>query len=50
MEEFLNDVANYIDGYYRSIVAVTPKLVLAILVILASWSLRAGCGCLPTAA
>lgn len=37
MEEFLNDVLNHIDGYYRSLVAVTPKLLLAILVILASW-------------
>lgn len=37
MEEFINDIAQHIEGYYQSIVDITPKLLLAIVVVLISW-------------
>jgi small conductance mechanosensitive channel len=37
MEEFLHDIAQHIEGYYQNIVDITPKLLLAILVVLISW-------------
>jgi len=37
MEEFIKDVGQHIEGYYYSLIAITPKLLLAIAVILISW-------------
>ncbi|WP_426485262.1 mechanosensitive ion channel family protein [Flavobacterium sp. 2] len=37
MEEFINDIINHIQGYYQSLVDITPKLLLAVLVVLISW-------------
>lgn len=37
MEDFFDDVIHHVEGYYRSIVAVTPKLLLAIAIILIAW-------------
>jgi small conductance mechanosensitive channel len=37
MEEFFQDIINHIQGYYQSLVDITPKLLLAIVVILISW-------------
>jgi len=37
MGDFLNDVVRHVEGYYRSLVAITPKLLLGIAVILISW-------------
>ncbi len=37
MEEFLHDIAQHIEGYYQNIVDITPKLLLAIVVVLISW-------------
>ncbi|TDW46654.1 mechanosensitive ion channel-like protein [Flavobacterium sp. 270] len=37
MEEFLHDIANHIEGYYKGLVDITPKLLLAIVVVLISW-------------
>jgi len=41
MEDFFQDVIQYVEGYYRGIVAVTPKLLLGIAVILISWMIAA---------
>jgi len=37
METFLKDVVHHVEGYYKSIVAVTPKLLLGIAIVLISW-------------
>lgn len=37
MEEFLHDIAQHIEGYYQTIVDITPKLLLAVVVVLISW-------------
>jgi len=37
MEEFFNDIVNHLDSYYNSIVDITPKFLLAIIILLASW-------------
>lgn len=37
MEEFFKDVIRYIENYYAAIVAITPKLVLAVIVFLIAW-------------
>jgi hypothetical protein len=37
MEEFFNDVYKHLEGYYYSIVDLTPKFILAVGVILVSW-------------
>ncbi len=37
MEEFVNDIINHIEGYYQNIVDITPKLLIAFLVVLLSW-------------
>ncbi|WP_269236569.1 mechanosensitive ion channel family protein [Flavobacterium flavigenum] len=37
MEEFFRDIINHIKGYYNNIVDLTPKLLLAVAVILISW-------------
>ncbi|MGV3631010.1 MAG: mechanosensitive ion channel family protein [Bacteroidota bacterium] len=37
MQSFFRDVLHYIEGYYKTAVALTPKLLLAIAVILVSW-------------
>jgi len=37
MEEFIHDIIKHIEGYYHSIVDITPKLLLAIVVVLISW-------------
>lgn len=37
MEEFFRDIVNHLKGYYNSIVDLTPKLLLAVAVILISW-------------
>jgi small-conductance mechanosensitive channel len=41
MEEFFNDIAAYIDNYYQTIIALTPKIVLAIVILIVSWFLAA---------
>ena len=37
MEEFFNDVVHHVEGYYKAIVAITPKLLLGIVILLISW-------------
>ena len=37
MKEFFNDIINHLQSYYNSIVDITPKLLLAIIVVLTSW-------------
>jgi small-conductance mechanosensitive channel len=37
MEDFFNDVYKHLEGYYYSIVDLTPKFILAVGVILVSW-------------
>ncbi|GGF03257.1 mechanosensitive ion channel family protein [Flavobacterium limi] len=37
MEEFFSDIINHLEGYYNSIVDLTPKLLLAVAVVLISW-------------
>ncbi len=37
IETFFNDIGQYIQGYYSGLVAITPKLILAVIVILISW-------------
>ena len=37
MEEFFSDIISHIEGYYKNIVDLTPKLLLAIAVVLISW-------------
>jgi small conductance mechanosensitive channel len=37
MEDFFRDIIQHVEGYYHSLVDITPKLLLAILVILISW-------------
>jgi len=37
MEEFFSDIIKHVEGYYHSLVDITPKAVLAVLVILISW-------------
>lgn len=37
MEDFFSDIINHLEGYYQSIVALTPKLLLAVAVVLISW-------------
>lgn len=37
MEEFINDIAHQVEGYYHSLVAITPKAILAVLIILISF-------------
>jgi small conductance mechanosensitive channel len=37
MEVFLHDIALHIEGYYQSLVDITPKLLLAVVVVLISW-------------
>ncbi|MFP5439064.1 MAG: mechanosensitive ion channel family protein [Bacteroidia bacterium] len=41
MEEFLNDVIKHVEGYYKTLVDVTPNLLLAIVVVLISWFVAA---------
>ncbi|WP_456311730.1 mechanosensitive ion channel family protein [Pseudomonas shirazensis] len=41
MEDFLRDIAQHIAGYYQNIVDITPKLLLAIVVVLISWIIAA---------
>jgi len=44
MENFFQDVISHLEGYYNSIVDLTPKFILAILVILASWFIASRVG------
>lgn len=44
MENFFQDVINHLEGYYNSIVDLTPKFILAILVILVSWFIASRVG------
>jgi small conductance mechanosensitive channel len=37
MEDFFSDIINHLEGYYDSIVDLTPKLLLAVAVVLISW-------------
>lgn len=37
MEEFASDIIKHLQGYYQNLVDLTPKLLLAIAVILISW-------------
>jgi len=37
MKKFFTDIVDYLNGYYQDLVAITPKILLAILVVLASW-------------
>ncbi|MCE3295755.1 MAG: mechanosensitive ion channel protein MscS [Crocinitomicaceae bacterium] len=37
MQDFFRDVAHQIEGYYKALVAITPKFLLAVAVILISW-------------
>jgi small-conductance mechanosensitive channel len=37
MTEFIQDIAKHIEGYYYGIVDITPKLLLAVVVVLISW-------------
>ncbi|TDW44601.1 mechanosensitive ion channel-like protein [Flavobacterium sp. 270] len=37
MEDFLRDIVVHIESYYQSLVDITPKLLLAILIVLISW-------------
>jgi small conductance mechanosensitive channel len=37
MEDFFSDIINHLEGYYNSIVDLTPKLLLAVAVVLISW-------------
>jgi small conductance mechanosensitive channel len=37
MNEFLNDLLRNLEGYYNQLVAVTPKLLLALIVIVIVW-------------
>ncbi|MBS7229418.1 mechanosensitive ion channel family protein [Flavobacterium psychroterrae] len=37
MEEFLRDIFKHVEGYYYGLVDITPKILLAILVVLISW-------------
>lgn len=37
MEDFFSDIINHLEGYYHSIVDLTPKLLLAVTVVLISW-------------
>lgn len=37
MEEFVSDIINHLEGYYYSLVDLTPKLLLAFVVVLISW-------------
>ncbi|NUY80276.1 mechanosensitive ion channel [Flavobacterium sp. MAH-1] len=41
MEEFFNDLVKNIEGYYNQIVAVTPKLLLGLVVIVIMWLIAA---------
>ncbi|WP_442562028.1 mechanosensitive ion channel family protein, partial [Flavobacterium circumlabens] len=41
MEEFLRDIFKHVEGYYYSLVDITPKILLAILVVLISWFIAA---------
>lgn len=41
MEEFLKDLGHNVQNYYSSLIAITPKLIAAILVILISWFIAA---------
>lgn len=44
MENFFQDVVNHLEGYYNSIVDLTPKFILAILVVLVSWFIASRIG------
>jgi small conductance mechanosensitive channel len=37
MQEFFNDIINYIENYYYAAVKITPKLILAIIVFIIAW-------------
>jgi small conductance mechanosensitive channel len=37
MKEFVSDIINHLEGYYHSLVDLTPKLLLAVAVVLISW-------------
>lgn len=41
MEEFIQDIAHHVEGYYQNIVDITPKLLLAVVVLLISWFIAA---------
>lgn len=41
MEDFFDDVVSYVESWYATLVAITPKLLLAIVVILISWFIAA---------
>jgi small-conductance mechanosensitive channel len=41
MEDFFDDVVSYVEGWYASIVAITPKLLLAITILLIVWVIAA---------
>ncbi|TPG33924.1 mechanosensitive ion channel family protein [Flavobacterium pectinovorum] len=41
MEEFFHDIFKHIEGYYYNLVDITPKILLAILVVLISWFIAA---------
>ncbi|KDN55664.1 mechanosensitive ion channel family protein [Flavobacterium seoulense] len=41
MEEFTSDIIKHLQGYYQNIVDLTPKLLLAIAIILISWFIAA---------
>nr|WP_315246466.1 mechanosensitive ion channel domain-containing protein [uncultured Flavobacterium sp.] len=44
MENFLKDVFKHLEGYYYNIVDLTPKFILAILVILIAWFIASRVG------
>ncbi len=37
MKEFFNDIIEHLNSYYNNIVDITPKLLLAVIILLASW-------------
>ncbi|PWB27942.1 mechanosensitive ion channel family protein [Flavobacterium sp. HTF] len=46
MEDFFNDVYKHLEGYYYSLVDLTPKFILAVAVILVSWFIATRIGIL----
>lgn len=41
MNDFFQDLINHIEGYYQNIVDITPKAILAILIVLIAWFIAA---------
>lgn len=44
MKDFIQDVYKHLEGYYYSIVDLTPKFILAVVVILVSWFIASRIG------